>query len=116
MTRFSRSEVILVESAFSGTPGRKRRPAVVLSADEFHHAGTKLIVVGLTGNLAQPTRTGDFNIQFWREAGLSKPSMFRGVLVTVDQLDIVRPMGTLDSTDFQRLEETIARLLGFQTL
>lgn len=40
MTSYSQGEVILTEIAFSGDPGRKRRPAVVISVDEFNRAGS----------------------------------------------------------------------------
>ena len=42
MTSLRQGEVIFTEIAFSGDPGRKRRPAVVISIDEFNRAGTKL--------------------------------------------------------------------------
>ena len=35
MTNFSRGEVVMVEIAFSGTPGRKKRPAVVVSVESY---------------------------------------------------------------------------------
>jgi len=93
MTNFSRGEVLMVEIAFSGTPGRKKRPAVVISVEKYHRGGSKLIVAGLTGNMTSPARFGDVSIQHWQQAGLVKPSVFRGVVTTVDELDVVRSMG-----------------------
>ncbi|TXT32221.1 MAG: growth inhibitor [Planctomycetota bacterium] len=116
MTNFSRGEVLLVEIAFSGTPGRKKRPAVVISVEQFHRGGTKLIVAGLTSNITSPARFGDVSIQHWQKAGLVKPSAFRGVVTTVDELDVVRTMGVLDSKDFEELESSIADLLGFTVI
>ena len=113
MTSFSRGEVLMVEIAFSGTPGRKKRPAVVISVEEYHRGGTKLIVAGLTSNVTSPTRFGDVSIQHWQKAGLVKPSVFRGVVMTVDELDVARPMGVLDQSDFEKLEASIAEILGF---
>jgi mRNA-degrading endonuclease toxin of MazEF toxin-antitoxin module len=43
MINYNRGDVILVDIAFSGTVGHKRRPAVVISADAFNVAGIKLI-------------------------------------------------------------------------
>ncbi len=116
MTNFSRGEVLMVEIAFSGTPGRKKRPAVVISVEEFHRTGSKLIVAGLTSNVISPARFGDVSIQHWQQAGLVKPSVFRGVLTTVDELDVVRAMGVLHNTDFERLEASIAEILGFTSV
>ena len=116
MTSFSRGEVLMVEIAFSGTPGRKKRPAVIISVEKFHRGGSKLIVAGLTSNVTSPSRFGDVPIPHWQQAGLAKPSVFRGVLTTVDELDVVRSMGVLDDKDFQRLEASIAEILGFTSV
>ena len=65
MTLYSRGEVVLTKITFSGEPGRKRRPAVVLSVDSFNRAGTKLIVAAVTSNVAPPFRPGDVLIADW---------------------------------------------------
>lgn len=114
MTNFSRGEVLMVEIAFSGTPGRKKRPAVVISVEKYHRGGSKLIVAGLTSNVTSPARFGDVSIEHWQQAGLVKPSAFRGVVTTVDELDVVRSMGMLDEADFEKVETSIADVLGFQ--
>ena len=114
MINYSRGEVLMVEIAFSGAPGRKKRPAVVMSVEKYHRDGTKLIVAGLTSNVASSPRFGDVAIQHWQEAGLVKPKAFRGVVMTVDDLDVARRMGVLDVVDFEKLEASIAELLGFE--
>ena len=113
MTNFSQGDVILTEIAFSGEPGRKRRPAVVISIDEFNRAGTKLIVAAVTSNISPPFRRGDVLLVDWQKDGLVKPSAVRGVLATIDKKDIVRPMGHLTEKDFTKVESAVADLLGF---
>ncbi len=113
MTSYSCGEVLMVEIAFSGTAGRKKRPAVVISVEKYHRGGTKLIVAGITSNVISPARFGDVTIQQWQKAGLVKPSAFRGVVMTVDGLDVARSMGMLDENDFDKLESSIAEILGF---
>ena len=115
MTSFSPGEVILTEIAFSGDPGRKRRPAVVISIDEFNRVGTKLIVAAITSNVSPPFRRGDVLLADWQPAGLIKPSALRGVLATIDKRDIVRPMGHLTDNDFAKVEAAVADILGFKT-
>src|SRR5437660_12658215 len=95
MTASSRGDVILVEIAFSGSPGSKRRPAVVLSSDLFNAAGLKLIVAAITSNVSPPFRPGDTILSDWNAAGLIKSSAVRGVLATVDKADIVRKLGRM---------------------
>lgn len=115
MTLYSRGEVVLTEIAFSGEPGRKRRPAVVLSVDAFNRAGTKLIVAAVTSNVSPPFRPGDILLTDWQKAGLVKPSAVRGVLATIDKQDIVRSMGALTDEDLAKVETAIATNLGFKT-
>jgi mRNA interferase MazF len=113
MISYSRADVILVDIAFSGAVGYKRRPAVVVSADAFNAAGTKLVVAAATSNLTPPFRPGDTLLADWSAAGLVKPSAVRGVLATVDRSDVVRKLGALSPADFARVEQGIAEILGF---
>lgn len=113
MTTYKRGDVILVNIAFSGAIGYKRRPAVIISTEDFNTAGTKYIVAALTSNLSRPLRPGDTRLRDWRDAGLVKPSAMRGVLATVDKSDIVRRLGSLSALDMSRIEEAIAEILAF---
>jgi mRNA interferase MazF len=114
MTSYRRGDVILVDIAFSGAIGYKRRPAVVISAEAFNTAGIKLIVAAITSNVSPPFRPGDSLLNDWRAAGLLKPSAVRGVLATVDKIDVVRKLGVLSAQDFAMVEQGVADILGFQ--
>lgn len=114
MTSYKRGDVILVDIAFSGTIGYKRRPAVVISTEVFNTAGIKLIVAAITSNVSPPFRSGDSLLNDWRAAGLLKPSAVRGVLATVDKSDVVRKLGALSEQDFAIVEQGIANILGFR--
>lgn len=111
MTACSRGDVILVEIAFSGAPGSKRRPAVILSSEEFNTAGIKVVVGAVTGNLTPPLRPGDTLLRDWQEAGLIKPSAIRGILATVDKSDVVRKLGRLSDADFTSVMNGVAQVL-----
>ena len=116
MTTYKRGNVIIVDIAFSGAVGRKRRPAVVISAHAFNTAGTKLIVAAITSNVSLPLRPGDTILNDWSTAGLLKPSAVRGVLATVDKMDIARTLGSLSADDFNRVEQGIADVLGLMVV
>ncbi|RJP29939.1 MAG: type II toxin-antitoxin system PemK/MazF family toxin [Candidatus Omnitrophota bacterium] len=113
MIRYNPGDIILVNIAFSGTEGYKQRPAVVISTDMFNVAGIKLVVAAVTGNVLPPYRPGDTLIHDWKTAGLLKPSAVRGVIATVDKSDIRCKLGTLAPTDFIKIEQGIADILGF---
>ena len=56
MINFSRGDVILVDIAFTGAVGYKRRPAVVISENVFQVAAIKLIVAAIRRWLVIPAR------------------------------------------------------------
>jgi mRNA interferase MazF len=116
MTTYNPGDVILVDIAFSGAVGYKRRPAVVVSQGRFNTAGIKLIVAAITSNVSPPFRPCDTLLSDWSLAGLLKPSAVRGVLATVDKSDIVRKLGALSPKDFSSVEQGIANILGLQTI
>ena len=112
MTNCDRGGVILVDIAFSGSAGYKRRPAVIVSDDTFNAAGIKLIVAAITSNVSPPFRPGDTLLNDWRRAGLVKPSAVRGVLATVDRSDVARRLGAMSAGDFANVERGLAGILG----
>jgi mRNA interferase MazF len=113
MISYDQGDVILVDIAFSGMAGYKRRPAVVVSTEFFNRSGIKLIVAAITGNVSPPFRPGDTLLQDWGSAGLLKPSAVRGVLATVDKADVVRKLGVLTPNDFLSVQQGVARIMGF---
>ena len=110
---YQRGDVLLVEMPFTDGPGSKKRPAIVLSTEAFNLAGTKLIVAAITSNLAAPFRPGDITLGDWQAAGLLKPSAVRGYLGMADQRHVDQVLGKLTATDFSRVEQAVAGILGF---
>ncbi|MDQ7840963.1 MAG: type II toxin-antitoxin system PemK/MazF family toxin [bacterium] len=68
-----RGDVVLVGFVFADEPGRKLRPAVVVSARAYHQAWRDIIVAAITSNV-QRRLPGDHLIAGWKEAGLLFPS------------------------------------------
>lgn len=112
-TAYQRGDVLFAEIVFSGSIGRKNRPVVVLSVNAFHQAGSKLIVATLTSNVSPPLRPGDTMIHDWISAGLAKPSAMRGIIITIDQNEVVRPFGVMSPNDFANVEQAIKTIMGF---
>ncbi len=110
---YRRGDVLFAEIMFSGSIGRKNRPVVVLSISAFHQAGSKLIVAGSTSNVSPPLRPGDTLISDWENADLAKPSAMRGLVTTIDQNEVVRPLGQLSPQDFADVEQAVKSIMGF---
>ncbi len=109
---YQRGDILLVEMPFTDEPGRKKRPAVVLSTEVFNQSGTKIIVAAITSNLNAPFRPGDTTLGDWKAAGLLLPSAVRGYLGMADQRHVERVLGKMSAADFAQVEQGIALILG----
>lgn len=107
-------DVVLVRFVFSDESGAKRRPAVVLSADEYHRGRQEVIVAAITGN-TQRLLVGDHLIVSWQQAGLLYPSVATGILRTVKQAMIERRLGQLPIKDMHAIQAQVCRVLGLES-
>ena len=83
-TSFRPGEVVSVEFPYSDFQGRKRRPGLVLSADD-----EDLLLARITTR--PPRDSGDIALAEWRAASLPKPSTVRlAKLATVDHRLVLR--------------------------
>jgi mRNA interferase MazF len=111
MTAFKRGDVVLVEFVFSEGTKKKRRPAVVLSSDEYHKGRKEVILAAITSNV-QRVLVGDTKIENWQEAGLKFPSMAAGVVQTMKSDMVEKKLGTLTDEDFQNVRGNLQRVMG----
>lgn len=112
-TTYQRGDVILANVVFSGSLGSKYRPVVVLSTEAFNQGGIKLIGAAITSNVSPPPRLGDVILNEWGAAGLAFPSAVRGVVVTVDRVDVRRILGVMSSDDLGNVEKALVAIMGF---
>ncbi|HLM01138.1 MAG TPA: type II toxin-antitoxin system PemK/MazF family toxin [Pyrinomonadaceae bacterium] len=105
-TNFKKWEIILVPFPFTDLSSVKRRPAIIVSPDSYN-AGNDVVIAFVTSQLNVSPRTGDYQIQKWREAGLPKPSMVRMKFATVTENIIVKTIGRLEIEDRTELEKII---------
>jgi mRNA interferase MazF len=111
MTPSKRGAIVLVEFGYSEGIGSKKRPALVLSTDEYHQSRQEVIVAAITSNVSR-VLAGDTLIKRWREASLLFPSMTTGILRTIKASLIVRTLGTLPQQDLRRVESNLRHALG----
>lgn len=110
-TIYKRGTVVQVAIRFSAGQGVKRRPAVVLTGDDYHASRADAIVVALTTNL-HTAHFGDCPLQDWASAGLPLPSKTKGTLATVERATIQGQYGTLTADDLNRVEVSVQSILG----
>lgn len=105
-------DVVLVAFPFTDQAASKHRPAVVVSSAAYQRARPDLVIMAVTSQLRSAAAFGEVALQDWQAAGLIKPSVVKPVITTVEQRLVRKSLGTLSSSDQQRLREAIKQIVG----
>ncbi len=108
---YKKWDIVLVPFPFTNLKTIKKRPALIISPDEYNEK-LDVVIAFITSNLDSDYCPGDYNIQEWRKSNLPKPSMIRMKFATIDKSIIVRKLGQL--TDKDKVEFT-NKLIDFFT-
>lgn len=111
MTKYKRGDIILVEFGFSEGEGAKKRPALIISTDNYHKNRHEVIITAITSNMER-VLFGDTKIDGWKEAGLMYPSLNTGIIRTIKESMIIQKLGTISSLDFRKIEENLKKAIG----
>jgi mRNA-degrading endonuclease toxin of MazEF toxin-antitoxin module len=107
--------VVVVGVPFSNHSGVKPRPALIVSAEEFHRDLPDVIVCPISSQPRYYSRPGqgDCPLQGWKAIGLRHPSTLRiSKLLTVDKRIIRKTLGMASRQDLVRMEARLRRALG----
>ncbi len=105
-TGYNRGDVWLVNFVFTEGTEARRRPALVLSSEDYHRGRQETIVAGITSNTNR-LLAGDYLIADWQNAGLRFPSVVTGIIRTIKQSMISRKLGSMSSQDMQAIENAL---------
>jgi mRNA interferase MazF len=106
-------DVVVVE--FPGVQNIKRRPAVILSSDEYHVARPDVIVGLITSQTTTAVGPTDCPLQDWKKAGLRKPSAFRSFLATLPRSGgQPRVIGRLSGRDWRAVQSRVFKALDLE--
>ena len=108
---YQRGDVVLVRFIFTDETGTKRRPAVILSTDDYLQGRQEAIMAAITSNVDR-LLVGDHIIAGWEEAGLLYPSVATGIIRTVKQSMIERQLGVMPPTDTRAIQEQLKLVLA----
>ncbi len=110
-TVYKKWDLILVSFPFTDFTADKRRPAIIVSPDDFN-TGKDVTIIFVTSQLNTPVRIGDYHIKYWKEAGLPKASMVRMKFATIDKSIVVKKFGSLRSEDIAEIEKILISFFG----
>lgn len=114
MTNYERGTLVLVSILFSDQSGLKKRPAVVVSSEEYHSSRDEVIIAAVTGRVREDLLFGDCKIEGWKAAGLLKASVATSIVWTVKGGAIGRKLGSLSNLDLKRFDKVLAGSLGIK--
>lgn len=103
--------IVLVWFRFTRGTAAKRRPAVILSGDDYHRSRRDAVMMALTTNLTDVYH-GDVELSDWWQAGLPKRTKIKGVIQTIDRATVERRLGTLSAGDLANVRVSLHSILA----
>ncbi len=113
MTAYKRGEIILVPFPFSNQSTIKKRPAVIISSDNYNNTSSDVIIMAITSQIRHINDIGERRLQDWKTEGLLKPSAIKSAVSTLEQNLIIRKLGVLSADDKDALHSALQELLSF---
>jgi mRNA interferase MazF len=76
---YSFGDVVLVPFPFTDQSGLKKRPAVIISSNEYNLNRHDIVIMSITGQIRAPFSFGEEMLADWQTAGLIKVSALTGI-------------------------------------
>jgi mRNA interferase MazF len=106
MTTCSRWDIVLVPFPFTDLRSSKKRPALVVSPDEYN-GGPDVVIAFITSQMKSASRPGDYHLKMWQESGLPKPSMVRMKFATIERGIVIKKLGRLAAQDREEVRSVM---------
>ena len=103
----SRGEVVLVPFPYAELTATKTRPALIVNGEAFASTEGRIIVAGITSNVAAHRNATSHELSDWAGAGLKKPSVVTSWLATISPQLVRLQIGRLTAEDLQAVEESL---------
>ena len=96
----------VVTAEFQGVVSNKRRPAIVVSSENYNQQRPDVILAVVTSQIIKSNSATDYVLQDWQSAGLNKPSAVRIFLFTLPQNKITE-IGKLSEKDWKAVQKCL---------
>lgn len=110
---YRRGEVIYADLPLMTASGSKRRPAVIISSDEYNQVRGQVIACGTTSRI-RVIPFGDYLLADWQSAGLSLPSAVTAWPTTIRKEKILRRYGQVSARDLAAIDRSLILILGLE--
>ena len=110
MENFKPYDWVLVPFPFTDRTTSKRRPALVLSSEDYFQDTGQLICAMITTAKRSSWRS-DVELKEWKQAGLPVASKVRMKLFTLDRRFVLRNLGSLGTFDTKKIKASLGKTL-----
>ena len=114
MITYKRGDIVLVPFPFSNQAATKKRPAVVISSSLYNEKTNDIVIIAVTSKVEKHAEVGECLVADWQSAGLLKPSAVKPAISTVEQVLVLKKLGSLSANDIQSVDLMLKTLLGLQ--
>lgn len=104
-------DIVLVPLPFTDLSSTKKRPALVISPENYNK-GHDIVIQFLTSNITATPNPGDYLLTEWKESGLPKASMLRMKFATVQTGIVVKKIAHLSPPDLKALKKELKSFFG----
>lgn len=111
---YKRFDVIVIPFPFTDLSPTKKRPALVISDSKKFNDAVNHVVCAMITDARHDSWPLDTEIQDLTLTGLSKPSMIRLKIFTLDESLILKRAGKLGLADRQSFRKNLRLLLGIK--
>lgn len=112
MTSYRFGDIVLVPFPFTDQTTTKKRPAVVISSENYNQHHLDLIVMAITSQQQTAILPDHLVVADWQGASLLKPSVIKPIAATIEKALVIRTLGRLQSIDRQSLQTLLEQILG----
>lgn len=114
MIAYERGDIVLVPFPFTDQTTTKKRPAVVISSNNYNKVSSDIVIMAITTQTEKTLGIGECLIRNWKEAGLLKPSSIKRALSTIEQKLVLKKLGKLSSGDSIAMDRALKEFLDLE--
>ena len=92
-------DIVLVPFPFTDQSATKKRPAVVISSNQYNQRHMDVILIAVTSQNRATAYPDNLQIQNWQQASLLKPSVIKPIVTTIQSSLILKKLGILRIED-----------------
>lgn len=117
MITYSFGDLVLVLFPFTNQTASKKRPAVVISSEQYNVERPDIIIMAVSSRIEPESKVAvaEAAVKNWQAAGLLKPSVMKSVLATIEKGLVLKKLGRLEKEDRQALHGILQKIIGKDT-